>query len=104
MIGFLQTHVTFANEVIAFEFNRGTRELYPSYFQEIGAVDYVEDLLPVLFEEHNRQSLGSTPTNDIKDMGDGKRSQTRRWLIHQEQFGVGHQRSADSAHLLFAAG
>ena len=73
-------------------------------FEQVGAVDQFEHLLHVLLDDQHGEALRPDAADQVEDLLHGERRETGRRLVHQQELGVGHQRPADRAHLLLAAG
>src|SRR5579859_4095974 len=63
----------------------------------------IEGLVRILFDEHDGQTLVPIELpDDVEDCVYDGRGQAQRWLIQQEQAGMGHQGSPYREHLAFA--
>ncbi len=72
--------------------------------EQIGAIDDVEHLLDVLLHDEHRQSFGADAMHQFEHLRHDQRREAGGGLVHEQQFRLGHQRAADGAHLLLAAG
>src|SRR5262245_5481879 len=48
-------------------------------------------------------AAGPQPLHDLLRLQHEARRESLRWLVHQNEFGIGHERTTDSQHLLLAA-
>ena len=57
----------------------------------------------VLFDQQHRHALLIDVDDDVANLFDQHRGETERRFVENEEFGVGHERTADGEHLLLAA-
>jgi hypothetical protein len=72
-------------------------------FEQIGAVDQLQDLLHILLDDQDREAVSPDAPHQLEDLLDRQGRQPGRGLVHQQQLRPRHQCPADRAHLLFAA-
>ena len=89
---------------LPFELRRRPGKLDAADLQQIGAIDDIEHLLDVLLHDEHRQPFGADTVHQLEHLLHDQRRKSGRGLIHQQQFRLRHQRAADGAHLLLAAG
>ena len=79
-------------------------ELDAADLEQVGAVDDIEHLLDVLLDDQHGQPFGANAAHELEHLLHHQRREAGRRLVHQQQFRLRHQRAADGAHLLLAAG
>ena len=76
----------------------------PAGLEHVAAARRVERHQRVLLDEQDRRPLLVDLPHDLEDPLDEDRRQPHRGLVEQQQLRPRHQRAADRAHLLLAAG
>src|ERR1700692_2839014 len=100
----LQPHIGLADELVILELLRGSGEADAAGLDQVGAVDDIEDLPDVLLDDEHREPLGADAADEIKDLLDHERGETRGRLIHEQELWARHEGTTDRAQLLLAAG
>ena len=91
-------------KLVVLELGRGAGELDAADLEQIGAVDDLEHLLHVLLDDQHGQPFGADAPHQLEHLLHDQRRQAGGRLVHQQQLRLRHQRAADGAHLLLAAG
>src|SRR5260221_5603944 len=98
----LQSHVGLANEFVVLQLARAACQANGADLEQIGAVDHLEHLLDVLFDDEDREPFRANAADEIENFLHHERSQPRGRLVHQQEPRPRHQCAANRAHLLLA--
>src|SRR5215467_963104 len=99
----LQPQICLAHKWIGLELCGHAGEPDVSYFEQIGTVNEIEELLHVLLNNQYRQALPTDPAHEIEYLLHDQWRKSGRGLVEQQQLRPRHQRTCDRAHLLLAA-
>src|SRR5262245_3549303 len=84
------------------ELGRGALKHKSSRRQDADLVGDRERQLEVLLDQQDGVAASPQPLHDLLRLLHEARRQSLRWLVHQDKLGIGHERAADSQHLLLA--
>ena len=85
------------------EFGRGALKHKSPRRQDVDFVGDRERQLEVLLDQQDGVAAAPQPLHDFLRLLHKARRESLRWLVHQNELGIGHERPADSQHLLLAA-
>src|SRR5580704_17809673 len=100
----LESHIGLADELVILELRGGSAEADVARFDQVGAVDDIEDLADVLLDDEHGEPLGADAADEIKNLLDHERGEAGGRLVHEQELWARHEGTTDRAHLLLAAG
>ena len=71
--------------------------------EHVAPIGQLEGLGRVLLHQQDGDTLITDGLQDLEDRLDEQRGQPHRWLVQEQQPGLGHEGPADGEHLLLAA-
>src|SRR5262249_13787140 len=98
----LQPHIGLANKFVVLQLARAARQANGADLEQIRAVDHLEHLLDVLFDDENREAFRANTEDEIEYFLHDEWSKPGGWLVHQQEPRPRHERAANRAHLLLA--
>ena len=82
----------------------GSRQGHRAVLEHVGVVGDRQRHRRVLLDQEHGRAAGVDLDDHVSNPLDDQRGQSEGRFVEKEEVGLGHQRSADRQHLLFAAG